>query len=436
MLTTPFALVQDAEDQAAALIERGDLDNALAIIIGNVDSLVPRADLTGRALFLPLFDQLLLEISERIAQQVIPDGLMAAAGCQLIVATETYNTGGHSRVIEDLCRHLARPVIVLTDLFGRMGSAALPLDYLYRDAGAAAVLTLPPGRPLERAINLLRLVAQLAPERILMLTHHQDAIAYAALASRRLKVPRAFVHHADHNPSLGGTLDHFHHVDLVREIGAACASALQRDVGHLPLHVRDLGARPQPGRAVAQASIATCGAMRKYARRGELAYQSIVATACKTLGGIFHHIGPMPEDWVTEIRDHLRQMGLSPERFQVTGQVPSLWRCLMELDVDVYLASAPMGGGRAAIEAQGCGCPFVYYQHDPAAHPLFTTEVYNPAAPSWSNLDELQAALLRAATQAGALSQASRNFYEAGFGGADYSAAIARMAARSDALVD
>lgn len=436
MPITPFALVQDTEDLVCGALERGRLAEALDAVIRGVDALVSRPELVGRALFVPLLDQMVSEIGERLADSAAPHAVRAGMHTQLVLATETYATGGHSRIVEDLCRHLPNPVIVLTDLFGRVGSGALPVEHLRRAAGDTPVWVLPPGTALAKTIDLMRTVVRLQPQSVWMLTHHQDAIACAALSPRRFAVPRMFVHHADHNPSLGCTIDTLHHVDLVRQTSHTCAAALQRGTGYLPLHVHDQGARPQPRRAPDQASVATCGAPQKYARSGPLAYPSIVAAVLGTIGGPLHHIGPLPDDAVADVRAHLARRGIAPERFRHVGAVPSLWRCLHELDADLYLTSAPLGGGRAAIEAQGCGMPIVYFDPRDSGQPLLARDVYNGSAHGWSTVEELPRALRAALADAPAQSAASRAFYDAGFSSAAFATAIQRAEQRARAGID
>ena len=433
MPTTPSIHVQDTEERVAGALERGHLAEALDIVIRGVDALVSRPELVGRALFVPLLDQMVCEIGERLVDSVAPQTLRAGTHHQLVLATETYATGGHSRIVEDLCRHLPHPVIVLTDLFGRVGSGALPVEHLRRAAGDTPVWVLPPGTAIAKTIDLMRTVVRLRPQSIWMLTHHQDAIGCAALSPRRFAVPRVFIHHADHNPSLGCTIDALHHVDMVRQTANTCAAALQRGTGYLPLHVHDLGARPQSRRAIEQASVVTCGAPQKYARSGPLAYPAIVAAVLDTVGGPMHHIGPLPEDAVADVRAHLVRCGIAPERFRHLGAVPSLWQCLRELDADAYMTSAPLGGGRAAIEAQGCGMPIVYFDPRDSGQPLLARDVYNPSAHGWSTPADLAVALRAALADAPAQSAASRAFYEAGFSSAAFAAAMQRAVQRAEA---
>jgi len=436
VLTTPFVHVQDTEQFMADALERGRGGDALTAAIRCVDALVPRAELVGRALFVPLLDRLVAEAGEQLAVAHGVPAVHAGHATQLVVATETYTTGGHSRIVEDLCRHLPNPLIVLTDLFGRVGTGNLPVDHLRNAAGGTPVVVLPPGTAPAKTVDLMNTVARLQPESIWMLTHHQDAIACAALSPRRIAVPRVFIHHGDHNPSLGCTIDTLHHVDLVQQTALACATALQCATGYLPLHVHDRGARPQPGRARAQASVVTSGAPQKYARGGPLAYPLIAAAVLSTVGGALHHVGPLPDDAVAEVRQHLVRQGIAADRFRLVGAVPSLWQCLRELDADLYLTSAPLGGGRAAIEAQGCAMPIVYHDPRDSGRPLLATDIYNPSACGWSCLDELGPALRSALADAPTQSNASRAFYEAGYASAAFSAALQRAQSAAEALID
>jgi hypothetical protein len=435
MVTTPFELTRETEAQVEQLLQRGELNLALGAIAASADALMRRDELIGHTLLLPQYDQYLCEISEAVAARVLREPLHPGTGCTLVVASETYSTGGHSRVVEDLCRHVDKPAIVLTDLFNRINSDGLGVAHLYRQAGDASVSLLPKGSLLDKTINLLRLVATLQPRQILILGHHQDVIPYAALASRQIKVPRSFIHHTDHHPALGCTIDAFQHVDLTHHVGAYCSEALHRPVGYLPLHVADQGSKAHEVHELADTSVVTSGNSHKYCREGAHAYRQIVLLSSLTVGGRFHHIGALPDDWVAEIRAHLQANGVDPTRFVHHGPVPSLWQALKGINADVYLTSAPVGGGRAAIEAQGCGYPVVYFQNPVASQrPLFVTEMFHAQAPKWSSLDQLPQALLTVAADSQAHALASRAFYERHFSEASFHAALSDVLRRGEVL--
>ena len=109
---------------------------------------------------------------------------------------------------------------------------------------------------------------------------------------------------------------------------------------------------------------------------------------------------------------------------------------LRELDADVYMTSAPLGGGRAAIEAQGCGLPIVYFDPRDSAQPLLARDVYNPSAHGWSTPANLPDALRAALADATAQSAASRAFYDAGFSSAAFAAAMQRAVQGASAGIE
>lgn len=413
MATTPFSLTAEVEQQAQALLERGQYNLALGALTASVDALMKRPELIGRALFLPGYDQIVEDLGEAIGRETLAAPVDAdPGGCTLIVASETYATGGHTRVIEDMARHCDRPAIVITDLFGRLNKANPGVDCLYQRAGGAPVSLLPGASLLDKVINLQRWVALLRPRHVFLLGHHQDPVPYAALASSRLRVPCSFIHHTDHHPALGATMQRFRHVDLTDHLARICGEALCHPSPVLPLHVADQGCKPHRGRSLHEASVVTSGGTHKFTREGALPYRDIVRVACQTLGGAYHHIGPLPEDWVAEVRAHLVTHGLDPQRFVYHGPVPSLWGSLLAIDADVYLTSAPSGGGRAAIEAQGCGYPMVCHRHEQASdRPVFVTDIFHALAPMWSRLEELPAALTLAVADGAQHAASARAYY-------------------------
>jgi hypothetical protein len=138
----------------------------------------------------------------------------------------------------------------------------------------------------------------------------------------------------------------------------------------------------------------------------------MVATVLTAVNGSFIHIGPLPADWVAEIRSHLATLGLNPLRFDPRGLVPSLWLELLGLDACCYLGSAPVGGGRAAIEAQGCGYPVVFFKSPEENSLLANYSLYANQRLGWSTPQELAACVQQVATEHSSYSEASRRLYD------------------------
>jgi len=173
--------------------------------------------------------------------------------------------------------------------------------------------------------------------------------------------------------------------------------------------------------------VVSSGHPAKFARTGPVALAQIVRATLMAVRGRHYHIGPIDAGWVAEIGATLQAHGIDPQRFVHLGWVSSVWQRLKELDAAFYVASAPLGGGRVAIEAQGCGYPVLYFENPahaslPANHPLYASRGLKWRAP-----DELTAVLASATAEHAALSERARAHYDAQFSRVPFRAALERV---------
>ena len=381
---------------------------AMRSITAGVHHTYLQPEFARAALYYPQLDRHLELLA---AQLPVPERTTTAAPRgALIVATELYDLGGHSRVLEDVSHHLDRAVLVLTDLFDAYARQPALLDQLTQRFKHCTVVALPPGSGWEKARDLRQLADAMNPRQVLYFGHHQDPIPFVGT----LTLPhtrKVLFHHGDHNPSLGCTIRALAHVDLSEGLRKDCAAHLPDAPGLLPLHAADQGLKTFPAIQGTAYSVACSGHPAKFTRSGPLALQAIVAAALGAIQGVFHHIGPLDCDWVAEIRQHLRAQGINPERFVHHGLVPSLWAHLQTLDAAVYIASAPIGGGRAAIEAQGCGYPLAYFEKAQAYGLADHTSLYACSRLKWSSPEELAQVLAQAGDHHAELSRQARQLY-------------------------
>jgi hypothetical protein len=328
----------------------------------------------------------------------------------LLIATELYALGGHSRVLEDVSHEAPNPVILLTDLFHSYSDNPATAAALQTRFAHATVIVLPSGSYWDKCKMLRRMALEMNPRDILYFGHHQDPIPYVSTLC--LTAPaKLLIHHADHNASLGCTLADVAHVDLSEGVREVCAAHLAQPAHLLPLYVPDLGVKIFPAVQGSAFSVVTSGHPAKFARGGPLALQSLVQATLSAVQGAHHHIGPMDEAWITEIRAHLSANGIDHQRFIHHGMVPSLWSTLKTLDAAVYIGSAPSGGGRAAIEAQGCGYPVVFFDGGPASGLCTNEGLYANCELRWSTTDELVQMIISIGPVHGALSEQARRLY-------------------------
>jgi hypothetical protein len=395
------------------MVNEGDAESALALTMRAVHQTYRQPEFSHRALYYPGLDTQLEHLAVRFAGAFDRCADRPASG-DLIIATELYALGGHSRVLEDVARELAHPLIVLTDLFGTLAHDPAQLEAIRRRYAPAPVQVLTESTLAAKAHALASLAATRHPARILHFGHHQDPLPYVATLGHRAS-RQVFFHHADHNPSLGPTLPGLHHVDCTASMAQRCADGLDRPATWLPLYVPDLGGKSMPpitGRAF---SVATSGHPAKFARDGEVSLARIAAAALGAIDGRFFHIGPLPDDWRDEIRAHLAAQGLAPERFVTLGLVASVWCSLKAIDAAVVIGSAPVSGGRAGVEAQGCGCPVLCFTGFAEGSLLADFSSYADLSLGWRNVEQLAERLAAIAPHHVDASRRARRFYEQHF---------------------
>lgn len=374
------------EEQIAAWIDAGGYQEALSGIVGGVSHFYTSPYVVGQTLFLSGFDSLMAELGHRLcaSQEAWTPG-----SSHMFILSEFYNGGGHSLVVRDLVEALGGAVVVLTDLFRSYAKSEMQVDDAKVRMPSAVVHVLREGLYIDKVKELQAVFRAVRPGTVSFITHQPDVIPYVAAASLPLGVRKIFVHHADHHPSLGGTLKGYAHVDFTRHIGHICTNTLGAESIHLPMYVQDRGLKtfstPIPGAP----NIVSAGHQHKYTYEGEFAYQKVIAEILSSLEGHFWHIGGMEPKTVENIYACLKERGIDAARFTYIPPVASLWDTLKELDAHVYLGSFPIPGGRGSVEAQGCGYPIVYYTAEEQPPLLRHADMFADPELGWRSIPEL-----------------------------------------------
>lgn len=407
-------LVDDIDKEIATHLAQSDFPNAMRSIAGGVHHTYRRPEFERAALYYPQLDRHVEQLARLLPVAKPASGkarrVAAPRRGALIIATELYELGGHSRVLEDISHEVDRAVVVLTDLFDTYERQPEMIDLLTQRFKHCTLVVVPAGSGWAKAQNLRRLADAMKPRQILYFGHHQDPIPYVATLSMP-QTRKVMVHHGDHNPSLGCTLAGLIHVDLSKGAQDVCANHLPSPPHLLPLHAPDRGVKVFPEVCSTDFSVVSSGHPAKFMRNGPMALHLIVKSALQAVRGAYHHIGPLDDIWVKEIRQYLGAHAINPDRFVHHGLVPSLWDHLKLLDAAVYIGSAPIGGGRAAIEAQGCGYPLAYFE-SAQAYGLADNEcLYASRHLKWATPEELASVLSSVGPCHTELSQQARQLY-------------------------
>ena len=219
----------------AALLERGDIElflKRLAELAGNLLS----KPLRGRALFVPELDELARKASLMLVPRRDP---LTKSEVLVHVVTEVRSTGGHTHVLEDIAALLPdyKHVLIVTNMReshpnlisvkSRLDELRVNVRLLHRSSRA------------EKARELSSIIGELDPCAVLLLADHDDGIAYSAVAGHATRRV-LFLHHADHQPSLGASRRDYAHVDLTPACHAVCSSHPDLHASLLNLTVKDI----------------------------------------------------------------------------------------------------------------------------------------------------------------------------------------------------
>ena len=405
--------LESTDTQVDVLMAQGRYSDAVGVLAQAVHASYRLEGVAHRKLYYPSFDRKL----EKLAAVLDAEGLQAPEGLlgrNVLIATELYQLGGHSKVVEDLSRELADPVVVLTDLFDTYQRDPKQLEWIQERFKHAVVVQLPPGTMWEKCQTLQVFVRSLSPSSISYLAHHQDPIPYVATLGLK-GVRKLFFHHGDHNPSLGCTLEGVRHVDLSPRLAELCRGYWGSAPDVLPMYVEDLGAQHIGPVTGGDFSVVTSGHPAKFTRTGPFSLKEIVLACLQVAQGSFFHIGPLEASWITEIRTHLAQHGIDGERFVHLDQVSSVWSELLRVGAAFYIGSAPVAGGRASVEAQGCGLPVLFFNGFETGPLLENYSLFAEPALGWASVRELGDLLRTLGPQHRDLSARARRFYVESF---------------------
>jgi hypothetical protein len=401
------AVVHGIDDQIAylaRLLDRGNLEMFLKRLAEVVHK-VWVGPVWGRALFIPELDELARRASLIIAPKPNPG---KSSNLLAHIHTETLLTGGGTRVIEDIVASLPEyeHVLVVTGMDERRSEFVL-----FKQHATGMDLKIHPLRSsgwVEKAERLSSLIESFRPRVIMLMAHWEDVATNVAVAGH--SAPRVlFLHHADHSPSLGAYRTDYTHVDLTPACHSICASHSRLRATMLNLTVKDSGTvqsadrRPMIG--------ATCGGHYKYAGSTEFSYAQLLAALFSAGVGQIFHIGNLPDERKNQIRAEIAANGQDAQRVVFLPNTPSLAAKLIEISPDFFLASHPIVGGKATVEALSVGLPILHARPS-SALPLLVVDMTFSTSVVASTLEQIPSAVRRLEAEKKALAKRSRDIYE------------------------
>lgn len=399
---SPFLTAKAFESHISELIDQKNYNSACDFLSKLVGSLSMDERFKGKQIFLPELDKLVQRISFEILEP-LGKKTKKNSGCPVIIATEMYREGGHSRIIEEIIRSRGGVVVITNYLGGLRDKESAPAPPI----GNLPLLVLPADTPLNNIVRLNEICNEIASE-VYLLAHHHDVVAYSAL-SNLTDSPVFFIHASDHRVSLGATFKNFIHVDIAPHMHDFCKKFLKGKIDYWPQGVEDLGAKffSYP---LSEICTASSGTYIKFSWKGPLAYPVVLRNRLKLLGGSHFHIGQLSDSALDMIKRELQENAISLDRFKYIGTVKSLWQTLLDSPINIFLGSAPMHGLRTAIEVQGAGIPIIPFLQ-PQDSLLHENNFYGEQTVFWDSAEKLGSIISGVISRHQSLSISARNHY-------------------------
>ena len=358
--------IADLESQVYALVECDKFGDALDAIRQFVESVIFNQRSVGKVFASADLDKLCRYIGEVAANktEINSPNLIERKGT-VILATELVKAGGHVELIKDIIRLklFDAPIsILLTDLFDRVDDGLI-VDF---SVTYGVTVEVAKGRTSSGRLEwLLKHLCNLAPTTLVLLTHNQDSVGIAA-ANAHVADKVVFIHHADHHLTLGVTCEDFIHVDPHNIGFFHCKDELGiKNNYYWPLTVNCDDLEPRSNSFLVEGNLVTCssGRTEKFDASNYLYdYFKLIPKLLAATSGRHIHIGSLTADIEAKLQQGLMTEGVDSECFINIPWVSSVARTLIENNVDLYISSFPLGGGKASLEAMAVGIPLLMHQ--------------------------------------------------------------------------
>jgi protein O-GlcNAc transferase len=384
------------------LMSNHQVNEVLEVIHKSILSIKFYPAFVGNKIFTPYFDEVLSELEIEVGQITPRKNKLT----NVVLATEVYNFGGHTKDIIAILKSIDNPILIMTDIYHQVAKQGF-YEKIASSLPNCPVFILPKESFIDKATRLAGYINNYA-KNVFLLSHHDDSVAIAA-CQKKLDVNYYFIHHADHNPALGNHVKHLKHVDLFEARSKLCQEDLQTETIYLPTTASDQGAKSfiYP---INTFSTVTAGTFAKFQTTGALSLASIVMASLQISRGHHYHFGEIPSEQLALIYAAINEAGYTDDHFVYMGNVPSLWQALLEIDAHIFIGSAPVMGAKSDIEAQGAGYPLLAYKEKHSPRHL-NVGSHSAETVYWSNIDKFKHGLEKTMSSHQHLSQSARDFY-------------------------
>lgn len=358
-------ILQEADNYFNDLINQGKYLEVMNLSAELVHNSFRENIFLDYSFYYPQIDNFLVKISEKLNANLSKTN--KTNRIQIIIGTEFYAVGGHSRVARELNSCDMPSIIIATDIFDNYENSDQKKREIEIFFSTQSIMYLPKSSFLEKADYLMQIINKISPERIIICSHHQDPIPLVACAFSNAP-DKYYLHHCDHQPAIGASVTLFNHLDT-SEFNTEVCKKNYNFQKIKPLKIFDSKAERINLKLNNEATINyfSIGSSNKYYFNIDFSYKSYpyaIRDILKSSMGCYHHIGNFSESEIEIINMILMDAKIDLNRFVYHGAQPNLSRIVANIENPVFIPSFPLPGGMTVIEVMGSGVPLlVHYRH-------------------------------------------------------------------------
>lgn len=364
--------------QAEEKLAAGQWGKALADVRGLLHEVPKWPDSSMKFMPSPSLDAFIEKLGSQIQQQFLSDVQPVekqSNGADVVILTSALlKTGGHTREIEDWVRGLAdtRTAIITSESIRHCDTAVVAQVSQYVEHHAHQLED-----PLEIIQWLLRLIAELNPDRMIVSPAHQDVALLTALSILQFDGTLILNLNLDHNVSPGLFFNRVDNI-IVKRPYLYCVIKNEYKLDKLiyipfarsPTFDHSLKTVDAKS-SKTMVSCACTSSLYKIDNDYAYRYADVIADLIIKTRARHVHIGVLSEVIHAEINNRLQQQNISTDHFIHIPYAERLSEVFQQYGVDVLIQTFPVGGGLVAIEAMEAGLMVL-------SHRAYNSKLYNP----------------------------------------------------------
>ena len=278
----------------------------------------------------------------------------------LYIVSQILKSGGHTRLVENFIRadRNGRHIILSTELVGNS-------DFSYLASALKNIMSFEfESAPFGDYENILfwlqRRIIEIKADKLFLFNHHQDSVIISSIQPS-MNLNAYYCHHADHNLALGVYLKEVKHIDFHPMGFFSCKDVLGIKNHYLPLTMYEKGRKKNN---INKNKFITCtvGNTKKVEDESySISYIDMIPKILLATGGSHIHIGDLTNKSLKRIHRSLLSNNINPSNFIYKPYISNIWKAFHDFNVDIHIASFPLGAALTFIEALGAGIPSAVY---------------------------------------------------------------------------